>query len=155
MSSPLIPFNIEGSEDPAFMREVAVELQLLVAQEAEQAGRQQEAIARHNWSHAPQRAVDGLGPLTLSMAPAAHLFYRLQGFDFQSKKDVQWLTQRHPEMKVHGRETTKDQFGYRGPVQEWPVAPAALRPESTRSASVSTISSTPERNVRETTTYTS
>ena len=136
-NSPIIPFNIEGSDDPDFMREVHQALQVLNELDALEAGDNQQAIAQFNHAHAPQRAIDGLGPMVLSMDPMVHTFYRAQQFDFQSKRDLNWLAQRHPEMRVRGRETTRDQVGYRAPVQEWKAE----------------ISTTPERHVRETITY--
>lgn len=145
----------EGA-DPELMQLIGQELQRRIEIEAVIAEREQIELAQIYHSQPVQRAIDGVGPQIMAISPTLYLHYRVQEqLDFTSSKDRHWLMQRFPEIKVPGKQTVKDSFGW-VPGMGSAAVPGGLNAPSRRDAgapAATTISPSPARNVRETISY--
>jgi len=152
--------ELPEQDDPELMQLIGQELERRITLEAVIAEREAVELAQIYHAAPVQRAIDGLGPQLMAIPPTLFLHYKIQEqLDFSSTKDRHWLMQRFPEIKVPGKQTTKDSFGWT------PGLGAGSRtangegraPEpgrlSTLNPQPSTLSPTPSRHVRETVKY--
>ncbi len=108
--------NFPGMHDEAFVAEVAKELDELLMWEAIMCAQEQRELAQLYNDRPPEKCIDGVGPQILAITPTAFIHYKaVEKLDFSNPRDIQYLINRHPHMRVRGPQTTRIQSGYRGP----------------------------------------
>jgi hypothetical protein len=68
-------------------------------------------------------SIDGVGQQVLAISPTAFIYYKaIEGLDFSNPRDIRWLTNRYPEMKVNCGGCKLAQVGYEGARSRKPEA---------------------------------
>ncbi len=101
-----------GMHNESFVAAVAKELDELLMWEAIACEAEQRELAALYSSRPPEKCVDGIGPQILAITPTAFIHYKaIEKLDFSNPKDIQYLINRHPHMRVRGAQTVKGARG--------------------------------------------
>lgn len=113
-----------GMNNEAFVAEVAKELDELLMWEAIMCEQEQRELAQLYHDRPPMKCVDGIGPQVLAITPTAYIHYKaIEGLDFSNPKDLKYLINRHPHMRVQAPQRVKTGVGYTGPANMRPSSP--------------------------------